>query len=193
MPLWLVAACYYPPPPIADDPIPVDGKAHKIDERWFLQYGVATHVAATPDQVWAVLTDAPAYPSWNSTVESLGGTIAKDGKLELKAKIDPSRTFALTVSTFDAPSKMIWEDGSDNFRGVRTFLLAEKDGGTDFTMKEAFTGRMLPMIAGSLPDFGPDFEAFAADLKKEVEKRNPPAPPADAAPVDGAPPAPPAP
>ena len=29
---------------------------------------------------------------------------------------------------------------------------------------------MLPMIKGSLPDFGPAFEAYAADLKREAER-----------------------
>jgi hypothetical protein len=37
-------------------------------------------------------------------------------------------------------------------------------------MVEVLSGVMLPMIKGSLPDFGPAFEAYAADLKREAEK-----------------------
>ena len=33
-----------------------------------------------------------------------------------------------------------------------------------------FNGIMLPMIEGSLPDFGPPFEQYAADLKREAER-----------------------
>ena len=44
-------------------------------------------------------------------------------------------------------------------------------GGTDFTMKEAFTGSMMKMIAPKLPDFGGDFEQFAKDLETESERR----------------------
>jgi hypothetical protein len=29
---------------------------------------------------------------------------------------------------------------------------------------------MLPMIAASLPDFGPAFDTYAADLKREAER-----------------------
>jgi hypothetical protein len=29
---------------------------------------------------------------------------------------------------------------------------------------------MLPMIKGSLPDFGPVFERYASDLKNEAER-----------------------
>jgi hypothetical protein len=34
-----------------------------------------------------------------------------------------------------------------------------------------FSGLMLPMIAGSLPDFGPSFETYVADLKREAERK----------------------
>jgi hypothetical protein len=56
------------------------------------------------------------------------------------------------------------------FKGVRTYTLVPKgDGTTDFHMIEVFTGLMLPMIAGSLPDFGPAFDTYAADLKRAAE------------------------
>jgi hypothetical protein len=37
-------------------------------------------------------------------------------------------------------------------------------------MVEVFSGLMLPMIAGSLPNFGPAFEQYAADLKRAAEQ-----------------------
>jgi hypothetical protein len=53
---------------------------------------------------------------------------------------------------------------------VRTFTLTPKgDGSTEFAMKEEFSGLMLPMIKGSLPDFAPIFEAYAEDLKRAAE------------------------
>jgi hypothetical protein len=36
-------------------------------------------------------------------------------------------------------------------------------------MKERFSGLMLPLVKGSLPDFGPVFERHANDLKREAE------------------------
>jgi hypothetical protein len=36
-------------------------------------------------------------------------------------------------------------------------------------MVERFSGIMLPLIKGSLPDFGPIFEAYARDLKRAAE------------------------
>ncbi len=38
-------------------------------------------------------------------------------------------------------------------------------------MKEQFSGLMLPMIKGSLPDFAPVFERYAEDLRRAAEGR----------------------
>ena len=58
------------------------------------------------------------------------------------------------------------------FVGQRTYSLSpNEDGTTSFTMSEVFSGLMLPMIAGSLPDFVPIFERYAADLKKAAENK----------------------
>nr|MBA3872179.1 SRPBCC domain-containing protein [Anaerolineae bacterium] len=57
------------------------------------------------------------------------------------------------------------------FKGVRTYTLTPKaDGTTDFNMTEVISGLLLLMIGGSLPDFKPTFEQYAADLKRAAEK-----------------------
>lgn len=62
------------------------------------------------------------------------------------------------------------EPGEGMFQGVRTFTLAPNaQGETEFSMAERFSGVMLPLIKGSLPDFGPIFEAYAQDLKRAAE------------------------
>lgn len=54
---------------------------------------------------------------------------------------------------------------------MRTFELRPcDDGSTDFAMEERFSGLILPLIRGSLPDFGPIFERYAIDLKREAER-----------------------
>jgi uncharacterized protein YndB with AHSA1/START domain len=170
----LACAKPVPPPAGAGDPPPLDGHTQKLDaveDSKYLHYAVGRTIDAPPEVVWAVLTDASGYPKWNSTVVSLDGTIAKDERIELVVKIS-KRTFKLNVSTFDPPRTMVWSDGGKSFMGVRTFtLVPTASGGTDFTMKEVFTGSMMKMIAPKLPDFGPDFEAFARDLEAEAERR----------------------
>lgn len=151
--------------------LPVSGRAERTRSKKALDYSVAVRIAAPSEVVWAVLTDAPGYTRWNSTVVRLDGAIVPGGKLALVSKVAPKRTFKLKVSAFDAPKRMVWEDGNSMFLGVRTFTLIPAEGSTTFAMSETFSGGMLGMIAGKLPDFTADFEAFAADLKREAESR----------------------
>jgi hypothetical protein len=67
---------------------------------------------------------------------------------------------------------MVWTQGNPvMFRGVRTYRLTPVAGGlTRFVMTEVFSGLVLPMAAGRLPDFEPIFERYAADLKAEAER-----------------------
>ncbi|HVW26732.1 MAG TPA: SRPBCC domain-containing protein [Polyangiaceae bacterium] len=133
---------------------------------------IRCEIAATPDCVWALLTDAERFPSWNSTVTSLKGDIALGQRLELRVPLDPKRTFRPRVTRFEKNREMEWSDGAaPMFKGVRRFVLTPKpDGTTAFEMTEVFSGVMLPLIKPSLPDFGPVFETYAADLKRAAER-----------------------
>jgi hypothetical protein len=148
-----------------------DPTAEKTQTLFRQACSVRCEIHAPPAAIWALLTDAPAFPSWNTTVTKLDGTIALGEKLALKAAVDPSRTFTPTVTKLSPEDRMEWSDGfAPMFKGVRTFTLKSKAGGvTEFAMTEVFSGAMLPMIRGRLPDFGPPFEAFARDLKRAAE------------------------
>jgi hypothetical protein len=150
--------------------IPINGRARRTKSTFRMEYAVGINIQAPPQRIWALLTNAGDFPRWNSTVKSIEGKIAAGQTIKLRAKIAPERTFNLTVSEFVPEQRMVWSDGNLMFKGVRTYTLAPKaDGSTDFTMAEVYNGLMLPMIAGSLPDFGPPFEQYAADLKRAAE------------------------
>jgi hypothetical protein len=117
------------------------------------------------------MTNAGDFPRWNSTIKSIEGVIAAGQTIKLVAAISPGRVFNLSVIEFLPEKRMVWSDGNAMFKGVRTYTLEPKpDGTTDFSMAEVYTGLMLPMIAGSLPDFGPVFEQYLSDLKREAER-----------------------
>jgi uncharacterized protein YndB with AHSA1/START domain len=146
------------------------GRAERTRDEHALDYSVATRIAAPPQLIWSILTDAAAYPTWSSTVVKLDGAVALGSDLKLVSTEAPGKTFGLKVTTLDAPRRMVWEDGGSMFLGVRTFtLIPGADGTTTFAMSETFSGGMLGMIEGSLPDFRKSFDAFAADLKKRAE------------------------
>ena len=132
---------------------------------------VEVNIQATPFRIWKLLTDAPGFPRWNSTVTGIEGEIREGGKLLVRVP-GTDRTFTPTVSGFVANERMTWAGGfAPLFKGVRTFELKPRnDGSTDFSMQECFSGLMLPMAKGSMPDFGPIFTTYANDLKREAER-----------------------
>jgi hypothetical protein len=146
-------------------------KATKTGSAFRMDCAIRTTIHAGPDKIWALLTDAAAFSRWNSTVTSIDGQIAEGCTLKLKVPTAPERVFKPRVSRAEPGRSMIWSDGmAPMFKGVRTFTLTPNaDGSTDFSMKEEFSGLMLPMIKGSLPDFAPVFETYAADLKRAAE------------------------
>jgi hypothetical protein len=147
-------------------------KATKSARAFRMECAVAIDIRATPPRIWALLTSAGDFPRWNTTVTKIGGTIALGERLAIEVPAAPGRTFKPRVTAFEPARTMVWSDGfAPMFKGVRTFQLAPGPGGaTTFTMVEVLSGIMLPMIKGSLPDFGPAFEAYAADLKREAER-----------------------
>ena len=141
-------------------------KATKTGSAFRMDCAITATIHASPDKIWKLLTDAPAFPRWNSTVTSIEGEIAEGHTLKLKVPTAPTRVFKPKVSQVEPGRSMVWSDGmAPMFKGVRTFTLTPNaDGSTEFTMREEFSGLMRPMIKGSLPDFAPVFEAYAPDL-----------------------------
>jgi hypothetical protein len=129
-------------------------------------------IAAPVATIWAILTDAPAFPAWNSTVEAIDGRIAPNEKVTVRTKASPGRAFPVRVTRFDAPREMVWTGGMPLglFTGTRVFSLAPgPDGRVTFSMREDYRGLMAPLIVRSIPDLQPAFDIFAADLKRRAE------------------------
>ena len=139
-----------------------------------MECSVTCMIKAPAGRIWEILTDASRFTAWNSTLTRMEGRIAPGETVKLEAKSAPGRTFKLKVTSFEPSKSMTWEDGfAPMFKGKRVYSLADNGGAnTKFTMTETFSGLMLPMIKGSLPDFVPIFEQYAADLKREAEKNN---------------------
>ncbi|HKY34925.1 MAG TPA: SRPBCC family protein [Polyangiaceae bacterium] len=59
-------------------------RATKTHSALRMACAVSTNIHAGPDKIWALLTDAPGFPRWNSTVTSIEGEIAEGRTLKLK-------------------------------------------------------------------------------------------------------------
>ena len=134
-------------------------------------YEATADIKASPERVWSLLTDAPRYTDWNTTVDRVEGRIAPGETIKVFVKVNPGRAFPVKVTEFKPAERMVWSGGMPLglFKGERTYTLTPAAGGTHFKMREEYTGPMLGMIWGSIPDLGPAFEEFARSLKAGAE------------------------
>jgi uncharacterized protein YndB with AHSA1/START domain len=144
-----------------------NGLATTIKKLFSRQTSVAIDIAAPKATIWALLTDASKFASWNSTIVELTGTIAPGGKIKIRSKLAPNRTFNLRVKEFEPHNRLSWGDAM----GTRTYLLTPKaDGKTRFTMTEIIGGPLFPLFSNMIPPFDESFNQFAADLKAVAEE-----------------------
>jgi len=120
--------------------------------------------------IWQLLTDVDAQRRWNSTLASLGGTIAPGQRVSFAVHEAPKQTFSPTVVAIDPPTSMVWRLKVPGLTSDRTYRLTPNpDGSTEFALDEVFRGLLLPIVARTFPDFGAMFERTAADLKAAAE------------------------
>jgi hypothetical protein len=138
-----------------------------------MRFATRVDIRARPEAVWKLLTDLPAYPTWNTTVDKVEGTIAPGQKVTIHTKTAPGKAFPVRVTALEPPRKMVWTGGAPlkfMFKGERTFLvLAKSPGSVEFSMEEVFDGLLARVIGKSIPDLQPAFDEFAACLKARAE------------------------
>ena len=137
-------------------------------------YTLKKTIAAGADTIWEILSDAAAYPLWNSTVVSLDGQIAVGNQIKLVSTANPKRAFKLNVTEMEPPRRMVWADGMPLglFKGERTYTLTPDGiGNTEFEMTEVFSGLLEPLISRGIPDMTDSFAEFAESLKRAAEDR----------------------
>jgi len=137
-----------------------------------LSYEATTTINTRPEAIWNILTDAPNYPNWDPNMIRLEGVIAKGNQVKAFTKLDPNRVFPATVTVFEPNKHMTWSGGMPFglFKGVRTFDLVPEGDQTKFTLREEFSGPLLPLFGRTIPDLTQTFEDFVAGLKSQAEQ-----------------------
>lgn len=134
-------------------------------------YHVERRIAASPERVWEILTDASRYGAWNKAVVSIDGTIGLGNTISLVSIVNPKRAFKLRITEMTPPNRLVWRDGMPLglFTGERTYLVQPREGVTHFEMTEAFIGLLAPVFTKAIPDLTESFNLFADSLKAAAE------------------------
>ncbi len=134
-------------------------------------YEAKASIAASPADVWAVLTNGAGWSTWDSGVDRVEGRIASGETITIRSKVAPGRAFPVKVTTFEPNRRLVFSGGMPLglFKGVRTYTLTPDDSDTAFHMREEYTGPLLGMMWRSMPDLGPSFTQFVNGLKQRAE------------------------
>lgn len=133
----------------------------------------------TPEEVWAVLTDLPAYPEWNPFIERIDRELLVGGKLDVR--LQPVDERGITMH----PTVLVAEPGRELrwighlmipgiFDGQHSFLIEEAGPGrVRFVQSERFGGILLPPMWKKLRDGGTakGFRAMNEALARRVAER----------------------
>jgi hypothetical protein len=136
----------------------------------------AVDIAATPQQVWAVLADLDAYQEWNPFIQSASGELTVGSRLTLRMVPAHGRALTFRPKVLDAqPGVLLRWIGRlfvpGIFDGTHQFALENHGGHTRLTQSEIFRGLLIPFTGKNIQQTESDFRALNHALKKRVEAR----------------------
>jgi len=137
---------------------------------------VATQIdiGASPEQVWDVLIDYPAYAVWNPYIVAIVGRHG-DPSITVHAVMRPGETATVQHVVVVAAQfpELRWAGGLPDrnlFAGDHRFQVAAGPAGTRFSHFEHFSGTQADAILAAHGDLiRSNFERFNAALKQRCE------------------------
>lgn len=141
-----------------------------------------TEIAASPQQVWEVLTDFPRYPEWAAYIRQIDGHAEKGSPLRLViGPPDGPPYYAVCTRFVEATPglRLAWAAVIPGaawlppviFGGAHELVLtALPNGGTRLLHREQFSGVLARLTNNGPRGADEGFEAFNTALKNRVEK-----------------------
>lgn len=132
-------------------------------------------ISASPEAVWAHLTDLESFAAWNPFMIEAEGEVAAGSRLRVHMQPPGGRamTFTPTVTDVAAQSRFEWLGHllvPGLFDGRHQFEIEATGTGTRLVHSEEFTGLLVPAMWKSLDGSTRDgFDAMNAALKDRAE------------------------
>jgi uncharacterized protein YndB with AHSA1/START domain len=131
-------------------------------------------IRATPERVWAILTDSAGYSDWNPEIVRIEGRMATDERIQAHVKVGSGATRAvpLRVTAFEAPLHMEWTGGLPLglFTGRRILTLAPAGGEVEFRMLVRMSGPLAGLMVRAVGDRQVEIDGFSSALKARAER-----------------------
>ena len=135
-------------------------------------------IHATPEKVWAILTNFDDYPNWNPFITSIQGDVKIGNKII--ARLEPPKakgmTFKPKVLVFDTNIEFRWIGHllmPGLFDGEHPFQIIDNGNGTStFIQSEKFRGILVPLFKKMLDNNTMNgFHEMNKKIKEKAEQQ----------------------
>ena len=136
-------------------------------------------IDATPERVWQVLTDLPAYAEWNPFITQADGAVVVGERLSVR--VPPVNAFVAStlrptvLEVVPCRRLRLWSRLDrlalpGLFHVELTWTIRDQDNGVRLWHQDQFGGLLAPLLFGSLNRHRlSSFNAMNAALKQRVE------------------------
>jgi uncharacterized protein YndB with AHSA1/START domain len=112
-------------------------------------FSVAVDIQASPDRVWAVMSDIERWPEWTPTVTSIQrldrGPLAIGSRVRIRQpKLPPAEW---KVTELDEGRSFTWVTRSPGVRVTARHGVEANQGGSRATLSLQFSGLLGPLVA----------------------------------------------
>lgn len=134
-------------------------------------------IKASPEKVWAILTDFKNYPTWNPFIKKIEGEMVLGKKFH--ARIEPpdaqGMSFTPVLLAFEPNKEFRWKGKlllKGLFDGEHIFQLIDHgDGNTTLIQAERFSGILVPLFSKMInTNTRKGFELMNEKIKELAEK-----------------------
>jgi uncharacterized protein YndB with AHSA1/START domain len=128
-------------------------------------------VAASPEIVWAVLTDIDSWPSWNPEVRSasVSGPLTKGAQFRWKA--GPG-TITSTLQSVEPPHAIAWTGKTFGIKAIHVYRLEPQGDTTIVKSDESWDGLVVRLLRRPMTKtLQKTTESGLRHLKTEAERR----------------------
>ena len=130
-------------------------------------------IAATPERVWAVLTDLASYTQWNPVFCGASGQLAVGNRITL------TTTQPANGRTMNVKVKVLAVEPATELRWIsrvlgistskRSFLLSRDGGGTELRQTGTYEGLFTRFPPKTINSIETSFEAINQAVKEQAE------------------------
>jgi len=133
-------------------------------------------IAASPQNIWTVLTDFKHFEKWNPFIRSVTGALSQGSKLKIHITPPGSKGmhFSPTIISLINGKRLQWL-GTLGFKGLfdgaHLFDITDNGNGTcTFIQEETFSGILVSILKSQLRSTEEGFKLMNEQLKRRAEQ-----------------------